>query len=303
MTHEQSPANDTGSARRDRLAQRYARLQQRRSMGFLSAVLGRFNQIEGGNQATILSVTLFTTILPLIIIGFAYLHGFAGDASVGSLFDREVGLSGSLSQSVREAFGAADGVRSSWTIIGMAGFLLAGIPMAVTVAAIFARAWMREQMSFGQRLWRGVVWFVLYLVALGVHDEIAFGEDHSVVPGLLLYTASLMPVWLFWTCTPALLVRGGGRGWRFLGLAGLAGAVINGIVLAAAMRLIFPPMLAGWAGFGPMGVAMAIVTWCGVIAVGWVATACVGAVIWERSAPVDTVVEAETARDDVPESA
>ena len=39
---------------------------------------------------------------------------------------------------------------------------------------------------------------------------------------------------------------------------------------------------------------MAIITWCGAIAIGWVATACVGAVLWERSAPADTVITAQT---------
>ena len=42
-----------------------------------------------------------------------------------------------------------------------------------------------------------------------------------------------------------------------------------------------------------MGVAIAIMTWCGVIGIGWVATACVGAVLWERSAPAETVIAAQ----------
>jgi len=40
---------------------------------------------------------------------------------------------------------------------------------------------------------------------------------------------------------------------------------------------------------------MALIMWCGVIGVGWVETACTGAVLWERSAPTDTVVESQTA--------
>ena len=36
-------------------------------------------------------------------------------------------------------------------------------------------------------------------------------------------------------------------------------------------------------------------TWSGVIGVGWVVTACVSAVHWERSAPPDTVIESQTA--------
>jgi hypothetical protein len=31
-----------------------------------------------------------------------------------------------------------------------------------------------------------------------------------------------------------------------------------------------------------------------VIGIGWVLTACVGAVLWERTAPSETVIEAQT---------
>jgi hypothetical protein len=53
-------------------------------------------------------------------------------------------------------------------------------------------------------------------------------------------------------------------------------------------------LLIGWTGFGPIGVAMALMTWCGVIAIGWVVTACVGAVLWERTAPSETVIDSQT---------
>ncbi len=292
----ESPRPESAAPRRrDRASDRYARLEERRRASFLAAVVRRFQDVEGGDQATLLSVTLFTTMLPLIILGFAYVNGFAGGLSPGILFDREVGLHGSAARAVRDAFGSSDALRSSWSVIGLAGFLLAGIPLTVTVAQIFAKAWLRAPFDLRQRLWRGIVWFLLYLVTLAVRDRIAYGGEHPVGVRLALWVASLVPVWVFWTLTPALLVRDGARGARFLVRAGLAGVVVNGIVATVLLRLVFPPMLASWTAFGPMGVAMAIVTWCGVIAVGWVATACVGAVLWERSAPVDTVLDDEPA--------
>ena len=106
--------------------------------------------------------------------------------------------------------------------------------------------------------------------------------------------AALVPVWIFWSLTPVLLVRDGGRGLRYLALAGLAGVVIDGTVLPVAARIFFPRLLSGWNGLGPIGVAMALMTWCGLIGIGWVVTACVGAVLWERTAPSETVIESET---------
>jgi hypothetical protein len=281
-------------SRLDGVNQRLTALAQRRRVAFFVAGGQRFNEVDGGNQSVVLSVTLFTTVLPLIILSFGHASGFADNVNVGTLFDREAGLSGATSEAVRSAFGTASGVRSSWSVIGLAGFLVWGIPMAVSVAAIFAKAWRREALSFWHRLWRGTVWFLLYMLTLTIRDRIAFGGDHGLAQQVALAAVSLVPIWLFWSATPALLVREGWRGGRFLLKAGLAGVAIQGVVLPACLRLVFPPMLSGWLGFGPIGVAMAIITWCGVIGISWVVIACLGAVLWERSAPADTVLAVET---------
>ena len=287
-------------SRLDGVNRRLAALTQRRQVAFFVAIGQRFNEVDGGNQSVVLSVTLFTTVLPLIIISFSHASGFADNVNVGTLFDREAGLSGSTSQAVRAAFGTANGLHSSWSVIGLAGFLVWGIPMAVSVAAIFAKAWRREQLGFGHRLWRGTVWFLLYMLTITIRDRIAFSGDHGIVEQIGLAALSLVPIWLFWSATPALLVREGWRGKRFLLIAGLAGVAVQGVLLPIGLRLAFPPMLAGWTGFGPIGVAMAIITWCGVIGISWVLIACVGAVLWERSAPAATVVAVEA--DDVSHS-
>jgi len=168
---------------------------------------------------------------------------------------RQLGLVHPLTGHVRAAFGHDSRLRSTWTFFGVAGFLVWGIPMAMTIAGIFAKAWRREPFGWGGKLWRGAVWFALYLTMIGVRERIAFGGVHHGSVRLVFFALPLIPVFLFWTATPALL--------------------------------------AGWDDFGPIGVAMALLTWCGVSGTGWVATACVGAVLWERAAPATTVIEAE----------
>src|SRR5215470_7331809 len=81
--------------------------------------------------------------------------------------------------------------------------------------------------------------------------------------------------------------RDAGRGWKYHLLVGFAGVVIDGIVITAVVRVGFPILLQGWTGFGPMGVAMTLMTWRGVIATGWVVIACTSAIIWERIAPAE----------------
>ena len=75
--------------------------------------------------------------------------------------------------------------------------------------------------------------------------------------------------------------------------------MIEGIILPGVARTVFPLLLSGWTGFGPIGVAMTLMTWCGVVGVGWVVSACAGAVFWERHASTAVVVMAQT-EDDTP---
>ncbi|MGO9383605.1 MAG: hypothetical protein ACLP4W_16345 [Mycobacterium sp.] len=118
-----SPTSKRGDARR-RLEERYRRLEEVRRKRPAAAILARFNEIDGGTQSGLVSIELFTTVIPLVILGFGYLSGFAKDASPGILLIRELGLRYPLSDRVREAFGTSSGLRSSWTIIGVAGFLV-----------------------------------------------------------------------------------------------------------------------------------------------------------------------------------
>jgi hypothetical protein len=288
-----------GSISRDdvhqHLAERRRRLAESKALSPLKAVLERFKEIDGANQGVLVSVQLFTVVIPLMILGFSYFEGFAENASPGTVWIRELGLSGATSDTVRAAFGDTAALRSLWTVLGVAAFLVWGIPMAIMVASIFAKAWRREQFSAGQRLLRGSLWFALYLTMLILRERTAFGADYHGVTQLLLFVVALVPVWAFWSLTPLVLVRDGGHGLKYLALAGLAGVVIDGIIVPAIGRIIFPGVIDAWTSFGPIGVAMAIMTWCAVLGTAWVITACVGAVLWERTAPTDTVVAAQTA--------
>jgi hypothetical protein len=138
-----------------RLEERYRRLADARRIRPSAAVAARFIEIDGAMLGALVSIQLFTTVIPLIIIGFDYFSGFAENASPGTLLIRELGLAYPLTERVRAAFGDSLAFRSSWTFIGVAGFLVWGIPMSITIAGIFAKAWRREQFGLGQRLRRG----------------------------------------------------------------------------------------------------------------------------------------------------
>lgn len=283
---------------REDVRTRLQRLAATRRLSFAAAVRARFSEIDGGNQAVLVSVQLFTVVIPLMILGFGYFEGFATNASPGIVWIRELGLVEPAAGQVREAFGDSAGLRSLWSALGLTAFLIWGIPMAITVAGMFAKAWRREQFGKVQKVLRGAAWFTLYLGMLVLRERIAYGTEHGGLTQALLFVVALIPVWVFWSLTPAVLVRDGGRGLRYLALAGLAGVVIDGILIPLGGRLLFPPVITGWNSFGPIGIAMALFTWCGVLGAGWAITACTGAVLWERLAPAETVVDAQTDTDE-----
>ena len=280
---------------REDVAQHDERLKQSRRLAPLIAVAERFVEIDGPTQAGLLSIQLFTTVIPMMIIGFAYFSGFAEKASLGDLFIHNLGLHHPLDDRVREAFGASSGIRSVWTFFGVAAFLVWGIPMSIRVAGMFGRAWRRQPFGLTEKLVRGATWFILYLVTMTAREWIGAAFQQGAAVRAALLAVQLAPVWIFWSLTPALLVRDGDRGWRDLMRAGLSGVVIDGILLATVVRVGFPILLQGWTGFGPIGVAMTLMTWCGLLAIGWAAIACAGAILWERNAPTEIVKKYQTA--------
>ena len=72
---------------------------------------------------------------------------------------------------VHPAFDNSSGIESTWTVVGVAGFMFWGTPTAITIASMFARAWRREQFPIATRLGRGALWFVLYLSTSIVHTR------------------------------------------------------------------------------------------------------------------------------------
>ena len=264
-------------------------------MGAFVAIGKRFVAIDGGSYGGLLAIELFTTVLPLIVIGYGYLSGFASNASFATILSEELHLDAAQALRVHALFGAAALAKSTWNVLGVIGFLVWGVPMAITVAGMFAKAWHRERLGLWSRLWRGMVWFVMYLAVIVVQYKITWAGDHAGVAQAVLFVLGLIPVWLFWVLSPVLLVRNGARAWRSLMVSGLAGMVINGIILAIGLRIVFPLLLDGWTGFGPVGVAMTLLTWCGVEGTAWVVVACTGAIVWERHAPMITVLDAQDA--------
>jgi hypothetical protein len=259
-----------------------AELQQRRWARPTVAIARRFFEISGLDLGCFIAVELFTTILPILLIGYGRLNNFSHDVSIGQLFVDMVGANGRDAARILREFGKASGIQQTWTLFGVAGFLVWGIPMSLTVCRMYAAAWKRPQHSAMQRMWRGAIWFLVYLVVAGVNEKLLH-TSHNPALRITLTVAAVGLSSAFWGFTPALLVPGIRLSKRLIVEAGLIGALVHIVILRFAVRAVFPLLLSGWDGFGPVGVALTIMTWCGSLGIVWVAVACAGAVISERT--------------------
>jgi hypothetical protein len=240
----------------------------------------RFFSINGLDLGALMALELFTTVLPILLIGVAWFEHFHSNENIGDLFLDQLGVHGSLATFVRGEFGNAAELHPIWTLLGVMGYLVWGIPMSMTVARVFAAAWVRPMHTVFQRIWRGAVWFAIYVLTLLINHRLAL-FDGPVVVRLLLVPVAFAVSALFWGSSPMLLVRGAPRTRRAVLVAGVTGAVVMLLMRTLVIKIVFPLLLSGWDGFGPIGVAFTIMTWCGVNGIAWVAIACMGAAFTE----------------------
>lgn len=279
-------------ALKDTVAGTVEQLEASRRLGVPVAATRRFFEIEGLDLGGLLALELFTTVIPLILIGFGWFSGFSNSLSFGDLLIRQLELEGDGADQVRGLFGTGASLKSTWTVVGLTSFLVWGIPMSSQVAKTFARAWRRERYSFLHEVWRGAVWFLLFLATQVATVAIGTAGIHGV-PHMVFNLLSLLPSFILWSATPAILVRDGANGWKHLAWCGIAGVVLDAALIRIITRILLPALLNGWEGFGPIGAAMTLMTWCTVVAALWVITACLGAVLWERTAPAELVISTQ----------
>ncbi len=95
-----------------RLRQYQEKLEGHRQVGFLLQSSRRFNKIEGKHLALVISVNLFVAVIPLLILGYAFLEAFNPNHSVGALIDQDLHLTGSTAHVVRDTFASAQSGKS-----------------------------------------------------------------------------------------------------------------------------------------------------------------------------------------------
>ena len=188
------------------LAERRRRLTESRALSPLKAVLLRFKEIDGANQGVLVSVQLFTVVIPLMILGFSYSRA-SPRTSVRAPWDSRTGSvrlhQRHRSRCIRRQRSTAVGLdrRRGRRVHGL------GVSRWRSWWRCLRQGRQREQFGASQRLLRSGAWFLLRCSCCG-------SASRSATPAtqVLMFAVALIPVWAFWSLTPLVLVVDGGHG-------------------------------------------------------------------------------------------
>ena len=264
--------------RLQRAVRRHARLA--RALDLTIAALDRLVEIQFVDRSIALGSLAFTALVPLLVIASAFLPGTDGLAS--ELIDR-FHLRGSTADLVREVFAQPDAVRQSISWLGV--LLLVGAALSFTrgLQRVYERAWRLEARGLaGTRaglVWIGgiVVWSTLFAAVrdwlLGLTGPIG---------SLTILLAGDAALWLW---SPWILLAGRVE-WRRL----VPSALLTAVAMTAISvgSVVYMPEAIGRSAthYGPIGIAIALVSW--LVGIGFALTVCagVGAVLGgERDEP------------------
>lgn len=285
------PAATESAARDTGWHQRRERLIAMRGISIPTSIVRRFFQIDGIRKAMLMAFNLFISIIPLAIITFAFVSRLRNRISLSRVFIEQFQLRGETARVVLNAFPQNRDIIKVASVIAIASFALSGFDVASIFQKTFADAWNTERLTGWRGPVRGLIWFV------AVFATFAFGQMLQRLPtkhGGWAYAVSIPAVLLmnywFWLITPRLLLD------KNLASRDLRPGAILGMIASTALWILSLVILPGWfswygRGFGGIGITLALLSWTYVVSIVWVVIVVISAVMWERSASIDEVVD------------
>lgn len=237
------------------------------------ASLGRIVHVQFVDRAVALGSLAFTALFPLLLIAGAYLPG--GDSLSDELIDR-FRLSGSNAEMVRTLF--AEPTTTKEAVSWLSVLLLTGSALSFTRALqrCFELSWRLPMRSYRGTL-DGLKWLlslVLWVTALASAREWLVDQTGPFVALVIALTGGFV----LWVWTPFVLL-GGRVAWRKL----VPTAILTSLSMTALNigSIVYMPDAISSAAdrYGPIGIAISLLSW--LVAAGFVLVACaaVGAVL------------------------
>jgi membrane protein len=264
-------------ARLEHAARRQPRLAH--AIALTRACIDRLVDIQFVDRSIALGSLGFTALVPLLVIASAFLPGTDGLAN--ELINR-FHLHGSTAQLVREVFAQPDAVRQSisWLVVA----LLVGAALSFTrgLQRVYERAWRLDARGLAGTK-AGLIWIAGIVVwsTLFASARDALLTLTGPVASLVVLLAGDAVLWLW---SPWILLARRVEWRRLLPTALLTAVAMTGIGIGS---VIYMPEAIGRSAthYGPIGIAIALVSW--LVGLGFALTACagIGAVLggeWDR---------------------
>lgn len=284
MDREKQPPAAATSARRlqQKLGSYQEKLEQRPKVAFWLQANRRFKQIEGKHLALVISLNLFVSVIPLLIVVYAFAEAFSPHRSFGALVVRDLHLTGNSAVIVRDTFTTASSGKSAALSISLISLLITGLDVSATAQVAYARAFSLAPLRGTQKYMRGATWLIVLL---------AF----TIAALVLRALAASRPLWVtgaaaavllllqfgYFLITPRLLLN-----LPFKRRDLVPGAAVCTFA-AAIVHTVVVFFLRNWVAqyghaYGGFGVSLALIAAIGIIASFWVWIAAVMGVYWER---------------------
>ena len=231
----------------------------------------RVAEIDGRFIAAAVTVSIFTSVFPMILVALSVI-GFmaAGDPTLTDRIVDNLALTGSAAEMVETAVDNASSSRQASSVIGILGLAWTASMVGVALQQAVRRPWQARSFGMKDRL-MGMAW--LAVAGLGFAAAVALGGVLNFlpdeVPAPLATVAAILvgltlEIGLFW--------------WMFWGLGTrrapardlLPGAIAAGIgfeILKLVGTIYVPRLVASSSSlYGPIGIVFAILAWLMVFA-------------------------------------
>jgi hypothetical protein len=268
-------------------------LEKHRFTGFLLRSYRRFDEIEGKHLALVIGTNLFVALIPLMIVGYAFIERFNPHRTVGGVLVDTFHLTGRTAMIVKDTFPNARAGRNVALSISVISLFVTGFDISATVQLAYARAFKMTPLKGVTKFVRGGAWLVLLLATTGISLTLRYTVA-TRSPWVLILA---VPAWLgiqygFFLVTPRLLLELP-FAWRDLatGAAICTAAVVAVNALASfELHRWFSEYGEAYGGFG---VGLALMAAVALIATFWVWIAAVMGIYWERKAGSAVVARME----------
>lgn len=245
----------------------------------------RYGELHGGEMASAITLSVFLSLLPLLLVGIAVLGFFSAasskDVAVEAVKRLGLDASSDTASLISEAIHTAESSRKAASVLGLAGLLWTGLGVVNALQYAWNTAWQVPGRGLRDKA-VGLAWlsgagvlfagsFILsaasqllpwYLAPLGILAGLATGV------GLWLWTAHTLP--------------NRRVGWRAL----LPGALVGAAgfeILKLVASMIVPRVVASSSDlYGPLGVVFAALGWLLLFGRLVVYSAVIEVVLWEE---------------------